>query len=109
MDPAKDGAMPAGQRAGSARHGRAVPAAPHAGDRALDGPCQRTSAQTATTLFQELQGTAWSLLLFGGPDPFETDVTTVIQLARLAGRMLGDEVKPHLILSRGERPEPLDW
>jgi hypothetical protein len=103
------GAAPAHQGAGSMQHGRAGHTAPRAGDRAPDGPCQRAPTQRATTLFQELQGTAWSLLLFDDPGPSGTDVTTLIGLARMAERMLGDEVKPHLILSGGERPEPLDW
>jgi hypothetical protein len=107
--PAKQGAGPAWQRAGSAMHGMAGQVAPRAGDRAPDGPCQLAPAGRATTLFQEVQGTAWSLLLFDGPEPSETGVTTLIRMARLAERMLGDEVKPHLILSRGERSESLDW
>lgn len=106
---ATPGAAPAWQRAGSAQRGMAAQVVPQAGDRAPDGPCQRAPAQTATTLFQELQGTTWSLLLFDGREPSETGVTTLIRMARLAERMLGDEVKPHLILSHGERPEPLDW
>ena len=105
----KQGAAPAWQSAGSAKHGMAGPVAPMAGDRAPDGPCQRAPARRATTLFQELQGTAWSLLLFDSPEPSETGVTTLIRMARLAKRLLGDEVNPHLILSRGERLEPLDW
>jgi hypothetical protein len=56
-----------------------------------------------------MQGTAWSLLLFDGLETSETGVTALIRLARLAERMLGDEVKPHLILSRGEGPEPFGW
>lgn len=106
---ANEGAAPAGQGAEPAKHGKAVQVVPKAGDRAPDGPCQRAPAQTATTLFQELQGTTWSLLLFDDPEPSETGVTTLIRMARIAERMLGDEVKSHLILSRGEQPEPLDW
>jgi 2-polyprenyl-6-methoxyphenol hydroxylase-like FAD-dependent oxidoreductase len=106
---AKEGAAPAGQSAGMAKHEVAGQGAPQAGDRAPDGPCQRAPAQIATTLFQELQGTAWSLLLFDDPQPSENDVTTLIRMAQLAERMLRDEVTPHLILSRGERAESLDW
>jgi hypothetical protein len=109
VPPATQGAAPAWQSAGPLKHGRAGQAVPRAGDRAPDGPCLRAPAQTATTLFKEAQGTAWSLLLFDGPEPTETGVTPLIRMARLAERMLGDEVKAQLILSRGEQPEPLDW
>src|SRR5262249_9449528 len=94
---------------GSAKHGRAGQVSPMAGDRAPDGPCLRAPAQRATTLFQEVQGITWSLLLFDDLEPSETGVTALIRMARLAERLLGTEVKPHLILSRSERPEPLDW
>ena len=82
--------------------------APHAGDRAPDGHCFRHPSQEATSLFAEFRGTRSHLLLFAGRAASGDDAN-LVQIARRMEKLLGEEVKTHLVVSAWEKPANLDW
>jgi hypothetical protein len=93
------------QRSGKKRWQRQ---APHAGDRAPDGHCFRHPSQKATSLFAEFRGTRSHLLLFAGRAASGDDAN-LVQIACRVEKLLGEEVKTHLVVSAWEKPANLDW
>lgn len=82
--------------------------APRPGDRAPDGRCFRHPSQEATSLFAEFRGTRSHLLLFAGRAASGDDAN-LIQIAGRVEKLLGEEVKTHLVVSVREKPANLDW
>ncbi|GHO50537.1 FAD-dependent monooxygenase [Ktedonospora formicarum] len=87
--------------------------APQAGDRAPDIAYLRTAEQHATSLFQQMRGTRWHLLLFGG-EVSERSKSTILTLLDEAQHVkmhlgsVGEEIKPLLILNSGLPIQGLD-
>jgi hypothetical protein len=80
---------------------------PRAGDRAPDGPSIRAASSEKTSLFRELRGTSFSLLLFGGLVRSDTGYTHLLEVARRVEGLLGSTVKTHLIVGADATPEEL--
>jgi hypothetical protein len=83
-------------------------AAPHAGDRAPDGPAVDAASREETSLFREFRGTHFSLLLFDGLAHTEAGYANLSKIARQVEVLLGNMVKPYIVLSTDEVPEELD-
>ncbi|QBD77516.1 hypothetical protein EPA93_16570 [Ktedonosporobacter rubrisoli] len=83
-----------------------------AGDRAPDGTCLQALDHNATSLFQEMRGTSWHLLLFAGrpgPRPY---IQGLIGLAQQIEARLGawsSEVLPLLIISSYQQLRAHNW
>ena len=84
-------------------------AAPRAGDRAPDGPAISATSREETSLFRELRGTRFGLLLFGGLARTEAGYVNLATTARRAEELLPYEIQAHLIVAADEVPEELDW
>jgi hypothetical protein len=84
-------------------------AGPRAGDRAPDGLAISATSREETSLFRELRGTRFGLLLFGGPARKEADYERLVKVARRAEERLPHEVRAHLIVAADEVPERLGW
>ena len=97
----------AGEKAGAADRFDFL-AAPHAGDRAPDGPAVDVASREETNLFREFRGTHFSLLLFDGLAHTEAGYANLLQIARQVEVSLGNMVKPYIVLSTDEVPEELD-
>ena len=97
----------AGEKAGVANRFDFL-AAPHAGDRAPDGPAVDAASREETNLFREFQGTHFSLLLFDGLAHTEAGYANLLQIARQVEVSLGNTVKPYIVLSTDEVPEELN-
>jgi 2-polyprenyl-6-methoxyphenol hydroxylase-like FAD-dependent oxidoreductase len=83
-------------------------AAPHAGDRAPDGPAVDAASREETSLFREFRGTHFSLLLFDGLAHTEAGYANLSKIARQVEALLGNTVKTHIVISTDEVPEELD-
>jgi hypothetical protein len=78
--------------------------APQAGDRAPDGAPLYTIDHNVTSLFQEMRGTTWHLLLFGGIA--QANPHRLIELTQQVENYLGksaSEIQPLLIIN-GQQP-----
>jgi len=79
---------------------------PVAGDRAPDAPLVWMPERKTARLFDVMQGTRWTLLLFAGVEPTVGDIETLEKISSpLAGRY-GTRVAIHLILC-GDPPVPV--
>ena len=84
-------------------------AAPHAGDRAPDGPAVDAASREETSLFREFRGTHFSLLLFDGLAHTEAGYANLSKIARQVEESLGNMIISYIVLSTDEMPEQLEW
>jgi hypothetical protein len=83
-------------------------AGPRPGDRAPDGPAVSAASGEETSLFRELRGTRFGLLLFGGTARTEAGYANLATTARRAEERLPDDIRAHLIVAADEVPEELE-
>ena len=83
--------------------------APHAGERAPDGSCLLYPSSSATTLFEQFQGTTSTLLLFAGLAPTTESYAHLTSIAQKVEAALSNEIKVRLIVHGNEKPEHLNW
>jgi 2-polyprenyl-6-methoxyphenol hydroxylase-like FAD-dependent oxidoreductase len=82
---------------------------PQAGNRAPNGTCIRAASHEQTSLFEEFRGTHFSLLLFAGLNDSEAEYTNLVKLAHQIEALLGNRVKPYIIVNTDQAPQQLDW
>ncbi len=83
--------------------------APHAGDRAPQGYGCDSLTRTEASLFQEFQGTHFTLLLFSGLKHTSESYASLIKIAEQVGTQLGNMVKTLIIIPDNAKPANLDW
>ncbi|MBD1909081.1 MULTISPECIES: FAD-dependent monooxygenase [unclassified Leptolyngbya] len=81
--------------------------APHAGDRALPGPCLHYPTRDPITLFQAFRGTESHLLLFAGLT--QPNYTHLANLASNVENEMGSIVKAHIVVPGTDKPTELPW
>jgi 2-polyprenyl-6-methoxyphenol hydroxylase-like FAD-dependent oxidoreductase len=83
--------------------------APHAGDRALLGPCLSYPDHAPMNLFQLFHDPQSHLLIFAGCTTAEADYTQLTRLASYMETLTGSCVKTHLVVASSEKPARLAW
>jgi 2-polyprenyl-6-methoxyphenol hydroxylase-like FAD-dependent oxidoreductase len=83
--------------------------APKAGDRAPQGRCLRHPSREKTSLFRELRGNEFTLLLFDGLAQTTENYARLTRVARVAEQLVGEDVKTYVVTAGSEKPENLDW
>ncbi len=83
--------------------------APHAGDRALPGPCLSYPDHAQMDLFQLFHDPQSHLLLFAGHTSTEADYAQLTQLASRVETLTGSCIKAHLIVAGSEKPTQFAW
>jgi 2-polyprenyl-6-methoxyphenol hydroxylase-like FAD-dependent oxidoreductase len=78
------------------------------GDRAPDGPAVSAASGEETSLFRELRGTRFGLLLFGGTTRAEAGYANLATTARRVEERLPDDIQAHLLVAADEVPEGLE-